>query len=206
MTKTEIIAREGWGKAAIFFTLFVFFEMMECKLLAFIFVVTFVLSLYLYRNLEREPQDYSEGVVIAPIDGEITEIKTLEDRVSVTLKNELWDSHILRAPSNGKIIEADMTKGYAFFSGEYAQKLNSRGSLKLKFKKHEILLEFFGKIFRDSLVVYTKKNGTDIKIGSRLGVLLSGETRISLPLNTRLVVDIGSKVIGGESAVAFIGK
>jgi len=203
-TKTEIIAREGWIKGGAVFILALFFEAMEMEFVSFLTLLLCGFVLYFFRNVERIPGDESVGAFISPIDGELRDIIRSEDTLTLVISNNILDGHMIRSPINSNIKKIESTTGYAFSNDTEAEKLNSKASLELVYGESDVKMEFLGKNFPTSALLYKELVTTDVKSGSRIGLLLTGEAKIILPKDARLMADIGNRVVGGETLLAFL--
>ena len=178
----------GWKWAAgilIFFGLFVF---------------------YFFRDPERTiPSD--PGAIVSPADGRVVEIvDELFDgnpghRISIFLS--IWDVHVQRAPSAGRVADVVYRPGRfyaALFSA--ASRENEQNVIYLNTPSGPLVFkQIAGAIARR--VICWKREGEVVALGERVGLIRFGSrVDIWLPPQAQVVVGRGQKVKGGESILA----
>ncbi len=170
----------------------------------------FLFCLNFFRDPVRSiPSDIS--VVVAPADGKIVKIEKINDPnigesshlVSIFLN--VFNVHVNRVPIDGSVesIERKQGKFLAAFnhiaSDENEQVITIINNESGKFKIKQIA----GLIAR-RILCYAEKDMT-VKKGDRLGFIRFGSrTDIIMPKHLNLKVELGQKVIGGETIIGTI--
>ena len=170
----------------------------------------FLFCLNFFRDPVRSiPSDIS--VVVAPADGKIVKIEKINDPnigesshlVSIFLN--VFNVHVNRVPIDGSVesIERKQGKFLAAFnhiaSDENEQVITIINNESGKFKIKQIA----GLIAR-RILCYAEKDMT-VKKGDRLGFIRFGSrTDIIMPKQLKLKIEVGQKVIGGETIIGTI--
>ena len=118
----------------------------------------------------------------------------------------LFDVHINRAPTSGKVIQAHYTPGQFIMANENrASSLNEQNALLIETEdKLKILLIQISGFLARRIVCYVKP-GDLLRKGQIFGMIRFG-SRIDLylPINVKLLVKLGQHVKGGESIIGYI--
>ena len=177
--------------------------------LLLILVILFVL--YFFRNPERRIPEL-EGCVVAPADGKVIYIgECLEDRflgekiIKISIFMSVFNVHVNRIPTSGKITDISYREG-KFFSANFdkASILNEQNALLLETddNKKIVFIQIAGLIAR-RIICWIKKGDAVVR-GQRFGLICFGSrVDIFLPLETKINVEIGQKVKGGETIVGY---
>ncbi len=163
--------------------------------------------IWFFRDPHRNVPS-GEKLIVSPADGVVVEIvKFYEDkfiegpalRVSIFLN--VFNVHVNRIPVEGEIV------GIAYNPGRFlaanvpkASLENEQNKLLIQtpWGKRVILIQIAGLIAR-RIVCWSKK-GTKMNCGERFGMIRFG-SRVDLiiPAGTALRVEVGNKVVGGET-------
>ena len=185
-------------------------------LLAFILIC----SLMFFRDPERRcPSD--RNLLLAPADGQITDIGTAEDPPAFLREQErgdgavmrigiflsIFDTHINRAPCNVKIEKITYRKGkYKNAMNPLSSKVNESNDLGLirtdNPQDRLIVRQISGAIARK--IVCDKTEGQELAGGEKFGMIKFGSrTELYVPLreNAKCLVQIGDKVKAGLTAL-----
>jgi len=175
--------------------------------------ILLLLTVYFFRDPTRTVP-HTDGAVLSSADGVVSGIQqthlpaelggddTVYHKVSVFLS--VFDVHVNRNPVTGtvcqsvyvpgKFINADMDK---------ASEDNERSMVKVETDsgEHIVFVQIAGLIARR--IVSQLSVGQRISQGERYGIIRFGSRcDIYFPLKYKLMVDIGSVVVGGESILA----
>jgi len=181
--------------------------------LATITLIFLIFTLYFFRDPDRtSPQ--LENVILSPADGKVLLIKKVESNKYVS--GEAWqvsifmsplNVHVNRIPITGKIELANYVKGeYLVAFHDKADERNERSEFGI--------LSKFGKVFFTQVagfvarrIVYEIKEGDDVKMGTRFGMIKFG-SRCDIIVNTdwELKVKENDVVTAGESILFEINK
>lgn len=200
VTRTEIIAREGWKRLGICGFLLLFFMAVEWNFFSFLTFVALVYLVMAFRNPERIPSESGENVLLAPIDAVVKSIHKREDSCVVTLYSCPYFVGMIRMPIEGTITRISGREGLRL-SGvpkSLKKELNAQGELAIKSKHGEVILRLFPQLFLDNLHLYPKGD-SHLTQGVRIGFMYNGYVELLLPLNVRLNVCEGDRIVGGES-------
>lgn len=211
-TTTQIIAKEGWKYLITFGVLFLLAKLFDIDFLEFLFFILFLFSAYVYRNPERIAEEDDEFAIVAPADGKIKKIEKIhEDKyinkqmLLVSIESSVLDASITRMPTSGKIKKTAKKHGlFLPLSSLKAPLLNERASMVCETPMGEILITQIAGIFSPSIDIF--KTIGSFKSASRWGVMIDGETRLLLPLESRIKVSIGDSVKSGESILGYFNE
>ncbi len=180
-------------------------------------VVIIIFTFIFFRDPERKiPTEalLNDCIVLSPADGEITEIINIfeekylnSDAIRISIFLSPLDAHVNRSPSNGTV------KYFEYIKGKYIVAYKSESS---KINEQTIIgiENSCGKIvFKQIVGVLARRLVWDIKLndkltaGQKFGMMKFGSRMdIFLPLNSKILVGTGQKVIAGESILATINK
>lgn len=174
-------------------------------LLLILFCVNF------FRDPHREvPAD--PDAIVAAADGTVTDIVEVQEtevlkarcrRVGIFLS--VIDVHVNRAPIEGKIVFVQHYPGL-FLDARCAECSLKNEAMVWAFQGERATLvvrQITGAIARR--IVAWSKLGDTVKKGERFGMIRFGSrTEVYLPLQSRIGVNVGDKVRGGESIIAWL--
>ncbi len=174
-------------------------------------------TVWFFRDPDRTlPQEalQNDAVIVSPADGKIVQIeKIFEDEymhseaMQISIFLSPLDVHVNRIPISG-IVEY-----YTYNPGKYliayhpkASKLNEQTHIGLKTKYGKIVFKQIVGIVARRLVSEIKKGDT-VRIGERFGMMKFGSRMdVIVPLNTKILVNVGDKVVGAETMIAILKK
>ena len=167
---------------------------------------------YFFRDPERVVP-LSESGIISPADGVICkiektlppkELKSSEELLKISVFMNVFNVHVNRAPVAGNIKDIIYVPGkFINASLDKASELNERNILVLENNKNEeiIVVQIAGLIARRILSFVNLLDS--LKIGERFGLIRFGSrVDVYLPSNYDPKVELGQKVIAGESIIA----
>jgi len=201
------IAQAGIKYVSVSAATFVLFFLFDFDLLTFIaFLVTFALG-FSFRNPERELPPFEQGSVVAPIDGVVTSIESIEDEnfaYKVKIDTTCLDVGVLRVPMASKLQSLQHFHG-ARLSDEIQlhQEINENATLVFEdsnanlVKIHHRLKQSFAPIFIDII------EAQELRQGARYGVQINGITTIFLPKNFRVNVSVGNQIQGSQTLLGY---
>ena len=182
----------------------------------FLGIISFIITVWVYyffRDPERFPIN-DENYLISPADGVISQIVDikgpkelgLEDKqfTRVSIFMNVFDCHVNRSPSSGKIEEIFYKPGkYINASLDKASEDNDRNYIKMTNTHGEklILVQIAGLIARR--IVCEVNENKEIKQGEKFGIIRFG-SRVDLYFeNYKVIVKQNQKTIGGETLIAI---
>ncbi len=177
-------------------------------LLAFI-----LFTLYFFRDPERTIPE-GDTIILSPADGKLVLIKDLDytdyleapaTQLSIFLSP--LNVHVNRVPWSGKVgfyryIKGDFMVAYDHMASEK----NERTEIGLERNGQKILFkQIVGSIARR--IVCPLKEGDNLVKGERFGMIKFGSRMdVILPRNAQIQVNVGQKVVGGETVLATMAE
>ena len=169
-----------------------------------IFLGVFVM--YFFRNPQRTIPT-APGLVVSPADGHVLEV--LEEAldgvmgVRITIFLAIWDVHLQRAPTKGRVADVVYRPGrfYAAMRSA-ASRENEQNIIYIHATGGRIVFkQIAGAIARR--VICWKTEGQEVARGELMGLIRFGSrVDVWLPLESQVLVKRGQRVKGGESVLA----
>jgi phosphatidylserine decarboxylase len=161
--------------------------------------------LFFFRDPERIPP-WGEGLVVAPADGRVVEVRREPGGVRVAIFLSLFDCHINRAPVAGVVRDVRRTPGR--FRPAWDPRVareNERNHLVIETPDGLYgVTQIAGVLARR--IVCTKRPGDRVERGERIGLIRFGSrTDLHLPPGVEPLVAAGDVVRGGTSVLARSG-
>ena len=181
--------------------------------LMFVGVFFSIFSLYFFRDPERKCIQ-NDSLIVSPSDGLITFIGKVTIPEKFGVKGEflkisiflsVFDIHVNRLPVNGAI------KNIIYSPGKFISATNDKESddnecntLVIENKLgHTIVTSQIAGLIARRIVCDVKIND-ESKIGKRFGIIKFGSRmNVYIPLNYKIAVVEGQRVVGGETILAF---
>lgn len=193
MNNTQIITKESFNGLFALGIWIVFCWFFDFSFGAFIGVLGLLAWVWAYRNPERIALQQGKDIVLAPIDGYISNIEQLENGVCIHIKVGFFDVGLVRAPTNSKELSISKQAGLLAYFSPLNESLNE--SLHAKSKNFEIML--LPRIFRHSSFYAP----IEYKAGDRIGFMKVGEVKMCVYGNIEMISRIGDKIQAGVSVV-----
>ncbi|WP_185877214.1 phosphatidylserine decarboxylase family protein [Blattabacterium cuenoti] len=206
----------------IIFLLVIFFSVIFLsKIIRYIiFFLLFIIYMFLilfFRNPNRNlAEKYKkEEIMISPADGKILSINNIFENeflhkkcIKISIFMSLFNVHVNRYPISGKIVYIKYYTGKYFIAWKDKSSLeNEHTSIGIinKYGKKIFLRQIAGFIAR-RIIFYSKKNFF-VKKGEELGFIKFGSrVDIFIPINSKILIKKGEKVIGGITEISIIPK
>jgi phosphatidylserine decarboxylase len=181
--------------------------------LAWVCVVAALYIAYFFRDPDRvTPQ--REGLIIAPADGRIAAIETVqpptemglgsEQRVRISTFLSVLDVHITRSPVSGRIVRSIYVPGsFLNAADDKASDENERRVMIIqKTDGTEIgVVQIAGLVARR--IVPFLHEGDSVGVGERLGLIRFGSrVDVYLPVGKHALVSVGQTATAGETVLA----
>jgi phosphatidylserine decarboxylase len=181
--------------------------------LAWVCVVAALYIAYFFRDPDRvTPQ--REGLIIAPADGRIAAIETVqpptemglgsEQRVRISTFLSVLDVHITRSPVSGRIVRSIYIPGsFLNAADDKASDENERRVMIIqKTDGTEIgVVQIAGLVARR--IVPFLHEGDSVGVGERLGLIRFGSrVDVYLPVGKHAIVSVGQTATAGETVLA----
>lgn len=168
---------------------------------------------YFFRDPERVTTQ-REGAVISPADGKVTAIREMVPPVELNIGKEklrkvsiflnVFDVHINRVPVEGKIIARHYIPG-KFLNAELDKASEKNERMLLAVQRPDGVkvgfVQIAGLVARR--IVCWAREGQTFERGERFGLIRFGSRMdVYLPLNADIRVELGQKVLAGETVIA----
>ena len=181
----------------------------------FLGILSLIITIWIYYFF-RDPERFSindENYLLSPADGVISQIIDVNGPEELGLKNKkytrvsifmnVFDCHVNRIPSSGKIIQIFYKPGeFINASLDKASEKNERNYIKMINKNGDelILVQIAGLVARR--ILCDKKENDEIIQGDRFGMIRFG-SRVDVYFeNYQLMVNLNQKTIAGETILA----
>jgi phosphatidylserine decarboxylase len=158
-----------------------------------------------FRDPERHiPQ--IPAAVVSPADGRIMEVvgaAAHSQRLSIFLS--ILNVHVNRAPYGGKVTQITYTPGkfFAAYRRE-ASLVNEANSVTIESQGRQFLVRQIAGVIARRIVCRVRP-GDVLEKGQRYGLIRFGSrVDLVLPPDAEVVVQVGDKVRGGETILAFL--
>ena len=178
-------------------------------------IISLILTIWVYYFF-RDPDRFTvndDNYLVSPADGVITQIIETNGPKEIGLENKkytrvsifmnVFNCHVNRAPSSGKIAEIYYKPGKYFNATlDKASDENERNYVKIKGSNGDelIVVQIAGLIARR--IVCEVRKDDEIKQGDKFGIIRFG-SRVDLYFeNYQLLVRLNQKTIGGETLIA----
>lgn len=169
---------------------------------AAIFLVLMLFMAYFFRDPKRTIPTGTD-IIVSAADGKVTRIEENADGKLVSVFLSPLDVHINRAPIAGKIVEVDYIRGKKVpATRNDASFVNERNSIKIVGENMTVVCTQIAGIVARRIVCWNK-SGDDLELGQKYGLIkFSSRTDLLMPSNVELLVNIGDRVVGGETIIA----
>lgn len=197
----------GLGLATIIFFLLGWGWLWKLALLMTIFTGSF------FRNPERYPP-FRDGTVVSPADGRILsvtqvagpELSGMEESTKVSIFMSVFNVHVNRAPTAGRVLEIHYKPG-KFFSAnlDKASEENERNLVVMEDEQgHRLAFVQIAGLIARRIVCFVNPDDTMVK-GERFGLIRFGSrVDLYLPTQTEIDISIGQHVKGGETIIGYL--
>lgn len=143
-----------------------------------------------------------EDIIVSAADGRVTRIEHTEEGKLVSVFLSPFDVHINRSPIAGRIRRIDYQRGRKIpATRNEASLVNERNSLEIEGEKMTVVCTQIAGILARRIVCWSKV-GDQLNLGEKFGLIkFSSRTDLLMPENVKIQVDIGDRVIGGETII-----
>ncbi len=202
-----IIVRDGIVYVVVPAALMVVLLILGFWPVALLFGILSAFMAFFFRDPKRQPP-LDRDVVVAPADGRVTRVKTINGPGSATLISIFLsplDVHINRAPIAGKITDISYTRGkFLMATDDKASLVNEQNALTIEGEKITVVCKQIAGILARRIVCW-KRLGERVALGERFGLIkFSSRTDILLPESVEVLVTEGARVKGGTTVIGRI--
>ncbi len=208
---TRIISRYGWDIIVPFGILTLLLLLAEgLELFTFILLLAFAFLLYIHRNPERISNYAEDGSIIAPIDGKVKHIISIDKSpidgkpgFEVVVESSYTDTGVLRVPVNATMHIDMIQRGSMLSLDSSHANLNERAEIRFSSKRGDVLIKhLLGAWARPLRFIAEGK----VMQNHRYGFMLYGTSSIFLPSNSRVAIKEGMSLTAGESIIGFFSE
>ena len=160
------------------------------------FLALLLLTLYFFRDPEREPFTDDKLALLSPIDGKIKEISVsnFDDKevAKIVISKPFFGVGTLRAVSDARVVDIKRRHGLFLCQAmKISEMLNERAIIRFEKGNIKFAMKIIAGVFSRSLEIY---NITSPKASRKFGFLGSGEVILYLPRDTKICVSVGESV------------
>jgi len=176
-----------------------------------VLAVLLLFTLYFFRDPERTIPE-GENLIVSPADGKLVLIKELDHAdylespaIQLSIFLSPLNVHVNRIPWSGTVGYYRYIKGdYMVAYDHRASEKNERTEIGVERDGQKILFkQIVGSIARR--IVCPLKEGDTVTAGERFGMIKFGSRMdVILPRNATIQVEVGQKVVGGETVLAVL--
>jgi len=203
-----------WGLVAVG-ALVAAFAMALAPFLIFLWALFALFTLYFFRDPEARPPE-APNVVVSPAHGKIDVVDTTVEphfiggecrRISMFLS--VVDVHVQNAPVSGKVSFIKYSMGQ-FLNALRTDCSEHNENVLLGFDAVEpaglrMAVRLVAGVLARRIVPFVQE-GDEVRRGERISLIQFGSRAdVYLPLNARLKVKVGDRVVGGETVLAEVG-
>lgn len=178
------------------------FAYLEIWIVAALFALLAGFMAYFFRDPFRRVPDEA-GIVVSAADGRVTRIDETDAGKTISVFLSPLDVHINRSPIAGKITNVEYIRGKkAPATSNEASFTNERNSITIQNDDLTVVCTQIAGIVARRIVCWPKM-GDELGLGEKYGLIkFSSRTDVLLPPNAAVAVEIGDRVVGGETVIA----
>lgn len=194
-SQTFYLAKDGHKGFLLLLALIVLGLIFELKILAFFFFCLCVLWVILFRDPDRHSSYLAPNAFLSPIDGKVTQLVFQDDQAIITIKVDVFDVGVLRAPITIDHYHLSKVFGSPLFFSSKKMLLSPKSVLDFEGQTMQIIQN----LFHFSPIQSNKS----FKQGERMGFLKAGEVKLTIK-NIETKISIGDRLKGGESVIGYL--
>lgn len=210
-SNTFIIAQEGWKYLLGSSGAYMLFALMDIDLLQYLAAFMFIVSAYIYRNLERTVPEYQKNSIVSPVDGKISAVEMVDSCPEmdgtcqkITIRTGCFDTSLLRVPFDATVENLDHRHGTRLSrKRDHARELNEMALMSLSDEQgHKLVVEHLLEQSPDTISLGIS-TGQQLRQGTRYGLIVKGTHILYLPGNSVLSIKAGDRLRAGESFLGY---
>lgn len=198
MNSIQIITRESFIGVLCFGLWVVFCYMLDLSLGFLLGILALGAWIWAFRNPERVPLDRGEDVILAPIDGRVSNIERDKKHVRVSIDVSFFDVGLVRAPREVESMTLERKEGLVAYFSPLKNQLNQTLRAQIT-GKLTYAISLYPSVFKQSRF-YAPIN---FNIGERIGFMKVGTLTLELPDFVDVRVHIGDRIKGGSSVLGY---
>ena len=172
-----------------------------------------VIILQFFRNPKRNTEINSDTVV-SPVDGKVVVIEEVfekeyfkENRLQVSVFMSPINVHVTRNPIGGKVLFSKYHPGKFLVAWHpKSSEENERTTVVIENNKINVLYRQIAGALAKRIVNYATEKEDVIQGGDNGFIKFGSRVDVFLPLGTKINVNLGDKVRGGESILAQVSE
>ena len=171
-------------------------------ILGSVFLAVALFMAFFFRDPRRTiPTD--PNVVVSAADGRVARIDENENGKLVSVFLSPLDVHINRSPIAGRIEAIQYIRGRKTPAmSDEASMVNERNSLTIVGENMTVVCTQIAGILARRIVCW-KKAGDTVELGEKFGLIKFGSrTDVTVPAGASIKVNVGDRVVGGETIIA----
>lgn len=198
MNSIQIITKESFWGIVWFVVWIVFCRVVDFSLGFLLGVVLLAAWLWAFRNPERTPSDRGDDIVLAPIDGTISNIEHRQGTTRLSIDVSFFDVGLVRAPQEVETITLEKKFGLVAYFSPLQKELNEvlRADI---VGKISCSIWLYPKVFKHARfyapIAY--------RLGERMGFMKLGTLVLELPDSVEIRAHIGDRIKGGSSVLGY---
>ncbi len=207
------IAAEGYPFIAYSALLTILSALLGYPLITFVLLAVTTFVLMFFRDPERTTPHIDRGV-ISPADGKIIFVETIRDvrfgadeQLKISIFMNVFDVHVNRIPFSGKVDKVHHVPGsFLAADSEKAHLNNEYCAVRIitSDRREITMVQIAGLIARR--IICRLEAGDPVTRGERFGLIRFGSrVDLYLPRQSNPAVQVGDKVIAGETLLAYLG-
>ena len=209
------VAWEGIPFIAVSMAVTAILFIVDWEFIAIPMMVLTLFMIYFFRDPDR-PQIHDESAILTPADGKVLAIEDLQNgdnryqqgAKKVSIFMSLFNAHINRIPTSGRITELSYHPG-KFFSAnrDKASVYNEHNILTLDTNNRAriVFVQIAGCIARR--ISCWVNEGDRVEAGQRFGLIRFGSRlEVYLPPDCTIIVTKGEKVKAGQTVLGYLGE
>jgi len=173
--------------------------------------VFFLFILNFFRNPNRVFENFEDGMIIAPADGEIVVIEPTEEeeylkerRIQVSIFMNVFNVHANWYPTRGKVAYYTHHEGrFMIAKRPKSSTENERSTIVIETPgKVKILLRQIAGMLARRIVTYSRE-GDECNVNEQLGFIKFGSrVDLFLPMDAEILVNLKQRVTGNKTVIA----
>ena len=192
MISKDIILEQGYKPIIIALIIVVILELFISSFLSNIALFITIFILFIYRNPKRHVFS-NKNSVLSPIDAKVIAIDNVNGKQQVYCKVNLCNTHILRAPTSGKIKIRKYQHGLNLNPNSYkASILNEQITVKFNDLKLKLISGFC-----NTKIEFTQKE--IVNQGDDIGLFIDGLAILTIKKEYKLLVNIGDSLKASQT-------
>jgi len=202
------ILDEGYKPIAIILFISLILKFFVSDFLGNIAFIVVLFVIFIYRDTVREIFKNEENI-LSPIDGEISAIDIVDGKQVIYCSTSLIDAQTLLSPIDGKMEIKSYHKGLNLDANSFkGRQLNEQAVIKFLKKdgktKSNLTLRLLGGTCNKEMLI--DQNKDKISQGEKFGLFCEGQVLIQAMRGIKLSVNIGDKIIAGQTVIGKIKR